>query len=92
MQLLSKHYHVHWFYVKNERFEQRVSVSLIRKSMYIICLHSYNKKDSNIFDSFKFKRDFFSRDIRDQKISEYKWSRIHCHQKARFRSYCAHSC
>lgn len=72
MQLLSKHYHVHWFYVKNERFEQRVSVSLIRKSMYIICLNSSNKKDSNISDSFKFKRDFFSRDIRDQKISEYK--------------------
>lgn len=72
MQLLSKHYHVHWFYVKNERFEQRVSVSLIRKSMYIICLNSSNKKDSNISDSFKFKGDFFSRDIRDQKISEYK--------------------
>lgn len=72
MQLLSKHYHVHWFYVKNERFEQRVSVSLIRKSMYIICLNSSKKKDSNISDSFKFKRDFFSRDIRDQKISEYK--------------------
>lgn len=72
MQLLSKHYHVHWFYVKNERFEQRVSVSLIRKSIYIICLNSSNKKDSNISDSFKFKRDFFSRDIRNQKISEYK--------------------
>lgn len=50
-------------------------ISLIHKSTYVfvefVILHSYHKKYANIFDHFKFKRDFFLRDIRDQRISEY---------------------
>lgn len=78
INLLSKHSHVHWLCLKNERFNVSLRrISLIHKSTYVfvefVILHSYNKKYANIFDHFKFKRDFFFlQDIRDQRISEYQ--------------------
>lgn len=68
---------MHWLCLKNERFNVSLRrISLIHKNTYVfvefVILHSYNKKYANIFDHFKFKRDFFFlRDIRDQRISEY---------------------
>lgn len=78
INLLSKHSHVHWLCLKNERFNVSLRrISLIHKSTYVfvefVILQSYNKKYANIFDHFKFKRDFFFlRDIRVQRISEYQ--------------------
>lgn len=90
---------MHWLCLKNERFNVSLRrISLIHKSTYVfvefVILHSYNKKYANIFDHFKFKRDFFF----FCEISVIRGSAnisdlgIHCHQKAWFRSYCARSC
>lgn len=76
---------MHWLCLKNERFNVSLRrISLIHKSTYVfvefVILHSYrpNKKYANIFDHFKFKRDFFffarypcSEDQRILVISEF---------------------
>lgn len=73
---------MHWLCLKNERFNVSLRrISLIHKSTYVfvefVTLHSYNKKYANIFDHFKFKRDFFfaiyplSEDQRILVISEF---------------------
>lgn len=88
INLLSKHSHVHWLCLKNERFNVSLRrISLIHKSTYVfvefVILHSYHKKYANIFDHFKFKRDFFFCEISvfrgSANISDLG---IHCHQKA----------
>lgn len=88
INLLSKHSHVHWLCLKNERFNVSLRrISLIHKSTYVfvefVILHSYNKKYANIFDHFKLKGDFFFCEISvirgSANISDLG---IHCHQKA----------